>query len=73
MNYTAKVLEEFTNNPIATDYKLVSVKGVLQNPTFDVQKFESLIDSFQTFEDDIFISTFVKAGAIFLSIYCESC
>ena len=46
----------------ATDYKLVSIRGVPQNPWFDVQKFEDIIDNFQTRDEDVFVSTFVKAG-----------
>jgi hypothetical protein len=61
-DYVADVLEKFRTNPIKTDYHLVNVKGIPQNPTFDVDKFEKLIDSFPTRAEDVFISTYVKAG-----------
>jgi len=43
-------------------YKLVKVRGIPQNPTFDVATFEDIIDNFVTRDGDVFISTFVKAG-----------
>jgi hypothetical protein len=43
-------------------YKLSVVKGVPQNPTFDVQQFEDLIETFPSTEEDVFVCTFVKAG-----------
>jgi hypothetical protein len=46
------------------DYKLIDIKGVPQNPLFNVKKFEEIIDSFQTRNNDVFVSTFVKAGRI---------
>jgi hypothetical protein len=46
------------------NYKLIDIKGVPQNPLFDVKKFEEIIDSFQTRNNDVFVSTFVKAGRI---------
>ena len=45
-----------------SDYKLVDIRGIPQNPTFTVSKFENIIDSFQTRDKDVFLSTFVKAG-----------
>lgn len=60
--YVADVLENFRTIPLKTDYQLVNIKGIPQNPTFDVEKFEKIIDSFQTRAEDVFISTYVKAG-----------
>lgn len=60
--YVADVLENFRTSPLQTDYQLVNIKGIPQNPTFDVEKFEKIIDSFQTRTEDVFISTYVKAG-----------
>lgn len=68
-SYVAKVVENFKQNPAPTDYRLVLVKGIPQNPTFDKERFEELIDTFQTTSEDVFISTYVKAGR-FIS---ESC
>lgn len=47
---------------IHTDYKAVLVRGVPQNPMFDVQSFEAIIDDFETKDGDVFIATYVKAG-----------
>lgn len=60
--YVADVLEKFRTNPLQTDYQLVNIKGIPQNPTFDAEKCEKIIDSFQTRAEDVFISTYVKAG-----------
>ncbi|KAJ1448109.1 P-loop containing nucleoside triphosphate hydrolase protein [Pelagophyceae sp. CCMP2097] len=43
-------------------YNLALVRGVPQNPLFDVAMFEDLIDKFETRNDDVFICTYVKAG-----------
>lgn len=43
-------------------YKLVKVRGVPQNPLFDVAAFEKLISSFKSRESDVFVCSFVKAG-----------
>jgi len=45
-----------------TTYNLTVVRGVPQNPTFSEDKFESIIDNFETKDGDVFIATFVKAG-----------
>jgi len=52
----------FDENLPQTDYKLVKIRDIPQNPTFDVQKFESLITNFETKATDVFIATYVKAG-----------
>lgn len=44
------------------DYKLALVRGVRQNPTFDVARFEAIIDDFVTKDGDVFVATYVKAG-----------
>lgn len=48
----------------SSDYRLVDIRGIPQNPSFTVSKFESIIDSFQTRDGDVFLSTFVKAGIL---------
>ena len=48
----------------SSDYRLVDVRGIPQNPSFTVSRFESIIDTFQTRDGDVFLSTFVKAGIL---------
>lgn len=57
---------------IQTDYKAVLVRGVPQNPMFDVQSFEAVIDDFQTKDGDVFIATYVKAGTTWVQqiVHC---
>lgn len=43
-------------------YQLSIIRGIPQNPTFDIEQFENLIDSFNTNDGDTFITTYVKAG-----------
>ena len=43
-------------------YKLVKVRGIPQNPTFNVNKFIDIIDNFVTKDGDVFVATYVKAG-----------
>jgi|AntAceMinimDraft_1070359.scaffolds.fasta_scaffold125434_1 hypothetical protein len=38
------------------------VRGIPQNPSFDVEKFEDCIDNFVTKDGDVFVATYVKAG-----------
>ncbi len=47
---------------ITSDYRAVLVRGVPQNPMFDVRAFEDVIDNFQTKDSDVFVATYVKAG-----------
>lgn len=54
--------KELCSMKIETDLKLVNVRGVPQNPTFDVKTFEDIIDNFQARSTDVFVATFVKAG-----------
>lgn len=56
---TLQYLQEKEADP---SYNLVSIRGVPQNPTFDVAKFEQLIDNFEPKSGDVFIATYVKAG-----------
>ena len=44
------------------EYNIVRVRGIPQNPTFDADLFDKLIDNFETRDGDVFISTYVKAG-----------
>ena len=53
----------------SSDYRLVDIRGIPQNPTFTVSRFESIIDTFQTRDGDVFLSTFVKAGIL---LYCRA-
>jgi len=43
-------------------YNLKTIRGINQNPTFDAEKFESIIDNFERKDGDVFIATYVKAG-----------
>jgi len=61
-SYVAEVLDNLVAAPNDSDYKLVSIRGVPQNPTFDVPAFEDIIDNFNAKDGDVFIVTFVKAG-----------
>lgn len=46
----------------AFEYNLKTIRGVPQNPTFDEEKYESIVDTFETNDGDTFITTYVKAG-----------
>lgn len=61
-SYVAEVLDKLVAAPNDSDYKLASIRGVPQNPTFDVPAFENIIDNFDAKDGDVFIVTFVKAG-----------
>jgi hypothetical protein len=43
-------------------FVVCSVRGVPQNPSLSVDKFESIIDRFESRASDVFIATYVKAG-----------
>ena len=62
LSYVIPVLATLSAKFDSSDYKLADVRGIPQNPCFDVDKFEDIIDSFQTRDGDVFVSTFVKAG-----------
>ncbi len=47
---------------IKSDYRAVLVRGVPQNPMFDVRAFEAVIDGFHAKDEDTFVATYVKAG-----------
>ena len=47
---------------IESDYRAVLVRGVPQNPMFDVRAFEAVIDGFRAKDEDVFVATYVKAG-----------
>lgn len=61
-DYVEPILARLEEEPQQTDYKLALVRGIPENPTFDVAKFEDIIDNFETKDGDVFIATFVKAG-----------
>lgn len=62
MEYVPAFLASLEAKSIQHDLNLVSIRGIPQNPTFNVEKFENLIDQFETHDNDVFIATFVKAG-----------
>lgn len=43
-------------------YNLKTIRGIPQNPTFDAEKYEYIMDNFDTNNGDAFITTYVKAG-----------
>ena len=57
---------------IATDYQTALVRGIPQNPMFDVAAFEQVIDQFQTKDGDAFVTTYVKAGTTWVQqiVHC---
>jgi len=62
-SYVADVIARMESSEVdMADYKLVKVRGVPQNPTFDVARFEDIIDNFVTRDGDVFVATYVKAG-----------
>jgi hypothetical protein len=65
-SYVEPILAKLSEKADKTDYKLVNIRGVPQNPTFDIAMFEDIIDSFKTRDGDVFVSTFVKAGVYLL-------
>lgn len=57
---------------ITTDYQALLIRGVPQNPMFNLAAFEDVIDHFQTKDGDVFITTYVKAGTTWMQqiIHC---
>lgn len=43
-------------------YKLLPVRGIPCNPTFESDELENLISSFETRDTDVFVDTYVKSG-----------
>lgn len=64
-SHTEPILQKLSNKTHSSEYKLVKIRGIPQNPSFVVARFESIIDNFKTRDDDVFVSTFVKAGGAF--------
>lgn len=60
--YVVEVLAKLQATSIESDYNLVKVRSIPQNPSFDVDRFEDLIDNFVTKDGDVFVTTYVKAG-----------
>ena len=81
---TEQILQKLSTKTHSSEYKLVKIRGIPQNPSFVVPRFESIIDNFKTRDDDVFVSTFVKAGStlirssdcttlkLFLMILCSA-
>eukprot|EP01039_Chlorochromonas_danica_P012995 gene12995-14987_t len=61
-SYVESALEKLAENADTSGYNLAVIRGIPQNPTFDVAQYEDLIDNFAVRESDVFIATFVKAG-----------
>ena len=59
-------LENISQNVIPITYKLVEIRGVLQNPTFDKDFYEDIIDNFIIKNNDTFLVTYVKAGTTWI-------
>ena len=67
ISYVVPLLSDLAAKFDSSDYKLVNIRGIPQNPWFDVAKFEDIIDNFETRDNDVFVSTYVKAGKSCLS------
>jgi len=63
-SYIEKSINELESNDNIdmAGYQLVNVRGIPQNPTFNIEKFEDIIDNFNTKDGDVFVATYVKAG-----------
>jgi len=63
-SYIEKSINELESNDSIdmAGYQLVNVRGIPQNPTFNIEKFEDIIDNFNTKDGDVFVATYVKAG-----------
>jgi hypothetical protein len=44
------------------EYNLILIRGIPQNPTFDLKVYEDIVDNFETNNGDTFVTTYVKAG-----------
>lgn len=61
-SYVVPIIAKLSAKFDSSDYKLVDIRGIPQNPSFIVSRFEEIIDSFKTRDNDVFVTTFVKAG-----------
>ena len=63
-SYIEKSINDLESNDSIdmAGYQLVNVRGIPQNPTFNIEKFEDIIDNFNTKDGDVFVATYVKAG-----------
>jgi cystathionine beta-lyase family protein involved in aluminum resistance len=61
-SYVVPIIAKLSEKFDSSDYKLINVRGIPQNPSFVISRFEEIIDSFKTRDNDVFVTTFVKAG-----------
>lgn len=61
-SYVKDYIDRLQSVPVESDYKTALVRGIPQNPMFDIPTFENLIDNFETKDGDVFVATYVKAG-----------
>lgn len=66
---TEQILQKLSTKTHSSECKLVKIRGIPQNPSFVVSRFESIIDNFKTRDGDVFVSTFVKAGDTFIQSF----
>lgn len=71
LSYVEETLAAIESNPISTDYKLAIIRGIPQNPTFDINRFEDIINNFVTKDSDVFITTYVKSGTTWTQEICH--
>ena len=79
-SYVVPIIAKLSAKFDSSDYKLIDVRGIPQNPSFEISRFEEIIDSFKTRDGDVFVTTFVKAGCIdfisslrsFSFMYCST-
>lgn len=69
-SYVVPIIAKLSAKFDSSDYKLINVRGIPQNPSFVVSRFEEIIDTFKTRDNDVFVTTFVKAGcSVFIPVF----